>query len=192
MTSFTEIDGIKVQNKIFTAKFACDYGVCKGSCCYASVPDMELNGGALSDYDAAEILYRRKEISELCDDEDKEIIVNEPVQKLQDEFFTTMNKDKCVFSCMKLGGCALKVAKQKGIIDTGIPLSCQLYPLLWEVRKSDERLVIGDIFGDFCKCGYEKGEREGIYMIDFLKNAIVRGFGEAFYDKLKEVQQDFL
>lgn len=93
---------------------------------------------------------------------------------------------------MRLGGCSLKVTKEKGITDIGIPLSCQLYPLLWEVKDSEDYLTLGNVFGDLCKCGYEKGKREGIYLIDFLKDAIIRAFGEKFYTELKEVQQDYL
>ena len=190
--NFTEIDGIEVENKVLTAKFACDYDVCKGCCCHKPLPGVELNGGALSDYDAAEILLKRKELSELCDDEDKEIVADRPVVKYAGDFYTTICRDKCVLSSMKFGGCILKLAEKKKVTDIGIPLSCQLYPLLWEVRDSGESLVIGNVFGKWCDCGYEKGEREDIYIIDFLKDAIIRGFGEKFYHKLKEAQKKLL
>ena len=55
--TYVEIDGIQVDSKIFTVKFCCDYEKCKGACCNQPLPGVELNGGALSDYDAAEILY---------------------------------------------------------------------------------------------------------------------------------------
>lgn len=192
MRCFTEIEGVKVENKIFTAKFICDYEVCKGYCCNGAVSDVELNGGFLSDYEAAEIQYKRKEIMQFCDKSDRGIIEDSPVQKYGNEFFTSLNQDRCVFSCTRVGGCALKVTKEKGITDVGIPLSCHLYPLSWEVRDSEDYLILDDVFGDACKCGYEKGKREGVYLIDFLKDAIIRAFGEKFYTELKEVQQDYL
>lgn len=190
--NFIEINGVKVESRILTTKFACDYEVCRGCCCHKPLPGVALNGGALSDYDAAEILLKRKELSELCDDEDKDIVADRPVSKYDGDFYTTICKDKCVLSSMKLGGCVLKLSEQRKVTDIGIPLSCQLYPLLWEVRGSDDYLVLGNVFGDWCDCGYKRGEREETYIIDFLKDAIVRGFGEEFYSKLKEAQKDIL
>lgn len=38
----------------------------------------------------------------------------------------------------------------------------------------------------------QKGKRENIYLLDFLKIPLIRGLGEEFFSKLKEVQKDFL
>lgn len=64
--TYVEIDGIQVDSKIFRVKFCCDYEKCKGACCNQPLPGVELNGGALSDYDAAEILYHRRALSLYC------------------------------------------------------------------------------------------------------------------------------
>lgn len=87
MNCYTEIEGVKVENKIFTTKFICDYGICKGSCCYAPVSGEELHGGALSDYDAAEILLKRKDILPFCDKSDRGIVEDSPVEKYEGNFF---------------------------------------------------------------------------------------------------------
>lgn len=193
MRCYTEIDGIQVDSKILTAKFCCDYEKCKGACCNQPLPGVELNGGALSDYDAAEILYHRKALSFLCDEEDRQVAMEQPVSKDDEAFYTTLKKDKCVFCSMQKGICVLKIAKDKKIADVDIPLSCQLYPILWEVYPTYERLRIGDIFDEkYCIHGYEKGKRENIYLLDFLKVPLIRGLGEEFYSKLKDLQKDFL
>lgn len=183
----TKIDNILVEDTVFTAKFSCDYGKCKGACCNKPVPGVELFGGALSDYDAAEILYHRRAISLLCDKSNQVIAGERPVSKYEGGFYTTLHDSKCVLCSMDKGTCVLKLAKTSGVSDIGIPLSCQLYPLLWEIDGDVETLNVGDIFDD-CKYGYEKGEREGTYLIDFLKEPIIRGLGEDFYRKLKEEQ----
>lgn len=183
-----KIDNILVDDKVFTTKFSCDYEKCKGACCNKPVPGVELLGGALSEYDAAEILLHRKDISLLCDKEDQDIVCDRPVSKFNNSFYTTLHKDKCVLCNMKKGTCALKIAKYLGVADIDIPLSCQLYPILWEVDTDDvESFTVGDIFSD-CKYGYAKGEKENTYLIDFLKVPIIRGLGENFYNKLKEEQ----
>ena len=129
----------------------------------------------------------------MCDENDRQVAVEQPVYKDDGTFYTTLKKDKCVFCSMQKGTCALKIAKDKKIADVDIPLSCQLYPILWEVYPTYERLRVGDIFDEkYCVHGYEKGKRENIYLLDFLKIPLIRGLGEEFFSKLKEVQKDFL
>lgn len=189
-TRATKVGDIWVDNRIFTTKFCCDYEVCKGACCNQPLEGVSLSGGSLSNKEAAEILYHRRALSLLCEKEDQQIVLEQPVVKEEGLFYTTLRKDKCVLCNMKQGGCSLKVAKVKGITDVGIPLSCQLYPII--VDEDFTSLELSDLFDSFCKCAYEKGEREGVYLIDFLKVPLIRGFGELFFEKLKVCQNFFL
>ena len=183
-----KVDNVLVDDKMLTAKFSCDYEKCKGACCNKPVSGVGLLGGALSDCDAAAILYHRKELSLLCDKEEQAMTNDHPVSMFNGNFYTTLHDSKCVLCSMDKGTCVLKIAKKIGMSAIDIPLSCQLYPLLWEVDATGaETLTIGDIFED-CKYGYEKGEKDNVYLIDFLKIPIIRGFGTSFYDKLKKEQ----
>lgn len=188
-----KVKNILVDEKIFVAKFACDYEKCKGSCCYGKSSE-ELWGGALSDYDAALIQYYRGDIRLLCDKEEQNTAFHKPVTLQEDgNFYTTLSKGKCVLCSKEKGGCVLKMANSLKIAPVDIPLSCNLYPIIWQVDNGVDKLVISDLFDkDYCHSAYTKGERDNIYMIDFLKGALIRAFGEDFYDKLKEVQRDFL
>ena len=193
MSGSVKVDGIYVDEKILTAKFCCDYEKCKGACCNQPLPGVELNGGALSDYDTAEILYHRRALSTLCDAEDRETAIEQPVSKDGGTFYTTLHNEKCVFCSLKQGTCVLKIAKEKHIADIDIPLSCQLYPILWVEYPTYEALKLGDLYdAEYCIYAYEKGKREGIFLIDFLKDAIIRAFGKSFFYKLKERQKTLL
>lgn len=192
MKCYIEVDGIQVDFRIFTAKFCCDYEKCKGACCNQPIPGIGLIGAAITDYYAAEILYHRGVLSLLCDEDDMQVALEQPVSKEGNAFYTTLKKDKCVFCSMKKETCVLKIAKDKKIANVDIPLSCQLYPILWEELPNYERLRIGDTFDEYCVHGYEKGKRENVYLLDFLKAPLVRGLGEEFYSKLKDLQKDFI
>lgn len=188
---YVKVDGIQVDPRIFLAKFCCDYEKCKGACCNQPLPGVELMGGGLTNYEAAELLYHRRALSLLCDEDARQVALEQPVSKDNGLFYTTLKKSKCVFCSMQQGTCVLKIAKAKGITPIGIPLSCQLYPIVLDACS--KRLLIGDIFDkDYCIHGYIKGEREGIYLLDFLKDPIVGKFGEAFFLKLKEMQKKYL
>lgn len=193
MICVTEINGVLVENKIFTTKFCCDYESCKGACCNKPVEGVELLGGYLSPDEAAEILYSRNRLSVLVEDADEQLVKDYPVQKVDGEFYTSCRGDKCLFCHMGFGTCVLKEARKLKAADIDIPYSCNLYPLIHEESNGKQLLKLGHTFDkDYCKSAYEKGKRENVYLIDFLKDAIIRGFGEAFWNSLKEVQQDYL
>lgn len=190
MKCYTVVDNIQVDHKIFTTKFCCDYEKCEGACCNQPIGE-ELYGGALSDYDAAEILLHRKELSLLCDKDDQETVRENPVEKHGDTFFTTLHKEKCALCSMVKGTCVLQIAKH--ITGIGIPLSCQLYPIVWNVYPDHEELILDDLFyKDYCVHAYAKGEEFDIFLLDFLKAPLIRGLGEDFFNKLKEIQKEFL
>ena len=192
MRCYTEIDGVQVDSKIFTSMFCCDYLVCKGACCHQPMPDEDLTGGELLDSEASDILFYRKDLAQLCERGDALVVEQTPVAKYGGTFYTNLRKDKCVFCNMEAGTCVLKIAKERGMDALDIPISCQLYPILWEETTTHTRLSIGDTFDSYCKTAYEKGKREKVFLLDFLRIPLIRAFGEDFYDKLKAVQQEFI
>lgn len=186
------VNNIQVDIRILTAKFSCDYEKCKGACCYQPVEGVEMTGGELLDYEASDILYHRKDIAPLCDEEDRKLVAEQPVEKFLGKYYTTLQKDKCVLCSFSKSTCILKALKGK-ISGLDIPLHCQLYPILWVYCDDYERLELGDIFDkNYCVHAYEKGKREDVYLIDFLKNAIIRGFGIDFFNGLKEKQKLYI
>ena len=187
MIRYKKVCGVQVDLRVFTAKFCCDYEKCKGACCNEPIQGVELNGGGLSEREAAEILFHRDEIAALCVESDRPIVHNQPVSKDNGEFFTTLIKDRCVL-CDMNKGCVLKIAN-KSIPDIDIPISCQLYPIVWETTDKSEVLKIEDTFDEYCQWGYKKGEADNVSIIDFLKVPLIRSFGEQFFYKLKTIQR---
>ena len=191
--NYIQVGNVKVDPKIFGAKFCCDYDKCKGACCSQPIQDVELNGGVLTDREAAEILYQRTSLSFLCDERDRGVAYQRPVNKDGGYFYTTLREEKCVFCSLEKGTCVLKLAHEKEVADIDIPLSCSLYPLVWEQHSGYSTLEIGDLFDkDYCMHGYIKGKREGVFLLDFLRKPLIRAFGLPFYDLLKREQDNFL
>lgn len=191
-SAYRKVGNLYVEDKIFSTKFCCDYEKCGGACCNQPLHNVELLGGDLSDYEAADILFHRKALSLLCDNEDQHISVENPVTKCNGHFYTTLKKDRCVFCSEARKMCVLKTAKKLGIGNVDIPLSCHLYPIVLGVLPHCKRLSIGHTFDDYCAHAYQKGERDGVFLIDFLRASLIKGFGKSFYSKLKELQKDFL
>ena len=63
------------------------------------------------------------------------------------------------------------------------PASCSLYPIR-VTKLTGGGLALNVHHWDICKPAFEKGEREGIRVYQFLKNPLTKSFGEDFYDAL--------
>lgn len=190
MKDYTLLNDVYVDNDIFTTEFACDYEKCKGACCYAEVEDVELDGGSVTPEEALEIRRLRKTLSNFCDAHRAKDVIECPVYRSEGKWFVSLDDQKqCVLLNMKKGSCACKLAHKNGQFPFPIPIACQLYPLYHYEVGGRRYLTIMNTFEDVCECGYVKGKQEHIKLYQFCSEAIIRFFGEDFYNKLSEIAE---
>jgi hypothetical protein len=179
-----QIDNILVGREIAKIKFACDLKKCKGACCTLD-----------SEY-GAPLMFEELELIEdvldevkvyLPDEHRSEIEAKGFYERKDNELMTrSFNNKACVFVYYQNG--IAKCGIEKAFLDgkTGFrkPVSCHLFP----IRISE---FGGDIlrFEKFSECSpaLERGEKEEINIIDFLKESLIRKYGNNWYLKLKEI-----
>lgn len=191
MKNYVIIDGVKVNTHIFKIKFACDYSVCKGICCRAAIPDLDLEGGTLTELEYNEVMTAKHELSRFCDADCKGSVLINPAYKKDGNCYTSLLKDKCLFNNLQLGTCALKLAHENGMVSFDIPVHCELYPLTKEVIGKKTFLEFTNTFGLLCKPALDKGKKDGVYVTKFCERPIRRLFGDEFYKRIEEIQADF-
>ena len=86
--------------------------------------------------------------------------------------------DGCAF-------CAIEKAFRDGKIDYMKPISCHLYPI--RVDNYGEFISLNYHEWDVCKSAVCLGKKEGLPLYKFLKEPLIRRFGQDWYDEL--VQQ---
>ena len=178
---------IQVQDKIisldiFEKHFVCDLNACKGACC------VEGDSGAPLLSDEEEILneiyekvkpYMKKEgITEI----EKQGVA---VYDSEGDLTTTLvNGKECAFVVKKNGInlCSIEKAFLEGKTDFKKPISCHLFPIrIKEYRDFDainyEKIKI-------CKPACECGSKLEIPIYVFLKESLIRKYGEIFYKEL--------
>ena len=105
------------------------------------------------------------------------------------ELVTSIVRGKdCVFTCYEGESClcALERAYRNGKTRFCKPISCALYPIR-------EKNFGGGLIGlnyhrwEVCRDAIEKGKALGLPVYQFLKEPLIRRFGEAWYDELCEV-----
>lgn len=179
-----QIDDALVSLDIFEKKFCCDLGACKGSCC--------IEGEAGAPLEEEEIKIIEELLPVIWDDllpQAKEVLKQQGVAyKDEDGEWVTsiVNGKDCVFTCYEEGGmckCAIERAYYAGKVDFLKPISCHLYPIRIDKYPSFE--AINYHRWKICKAAEVLGRKEGIPIYQFLKNPLIRKYGEAWYEQME-------
>ena len=180
---------IQVQDKIisldiFEKHFVCDLNACKGACCVegdSGAPLVEEEEKILNEiYEKVKPYMKKEGINEI---ENQGVAVYDSEGDLTT---TLVNGKECAFVVEENGInlCSIEKAFLEGKIDFKKPISCHLFPIrIKEYRDFDainyEKIKI-------CKPACECGSKLEIPIYVFLKESLIRKYGEIFYEELLE------
>ena len=80
--------------------------------------------------------------------------------------------------------CAIEQAYRDGKIDWPKPISCHLYPL--RIDEYGEFNSVNYHRWDLCRCAMAKGRECGVPLYKYLREPLIRRFGQEWYDELLE------
>ncbi len=164
--------------------FCCDLDACLGQCC--------IDGDAGAPITAEEEGEIKKILPEIWEDllpraqqeiEQNGISYHDPEGELVTQILDNSN---CVFSCYAPGGkciCAIEKAYREGRIGFIKPISCALYPLRLK-KLSNGSVAVNYHRWKICKSAEVLGRSKKIRVYEFLKEPLIRRFGQAWYDEL--------
>ena len=169
---------ITVGGSIADVKFACDLSRCKGACCTMPGP----KGAPLTEDECQEIEKVFPVIRKyLNEDHLRTIDEHGLVERSGGEITTTcFDHRACVFVTYENGiaRCSFEKAFFNGEIGWRKPLSCHLFPIRVD-HGFDDYLRYESI--PECRPALERGQGENIDLSDFLKDALIRLYGEDWY-----------
>lgn len=167
-----------IDDAVGTASFCCNLKECKGACC--TLPGGR--GAPLEDDEVLEIQKAypsaRKYLTQRSIDA---IHTLGMVDGSPGSYATTCidNRD-CVFVYYDgdVAKCSFERAYEDGNTDWRKPLSCHLFPI--RIRAFGKDFLR---YEQLCECqpGREHGEHRQILLRDFLKEPLVRKYGERWY-----------
>ena len=179
-----QIDDVIVSFDIFKEKFYCDINACKGECC--------IEGDAGAPLESKEVELLEKVLPVIWDDlsdEAKDIINKQGVcyEDVDGDLVTSIvNGKDCVFTCYDDKGyclCAIEKAYRDGKTDFYKPISCHLYPI--RVGKYGSYKALNYHRWNVCKAAVLLGEKKNTPIYKFLKEPLIRSFGEEWYTELE-------
>ncbi len=178
------IQNTLVSLDVIEKEFCCDLDSCRGCCCIegdAGAPLTKEEEDKINEILPVLLPEMTKEAKEVV--ETQGIAYND----LSDERVTSIVNDKdCIFARTDHKGwcyCLIEKAYNAGKIDFKKPISCHLYP----VRLTK----VGDLTGleyhrwDICHCARQLGKKQHIKIYQFLREPLIRRFGQAWYDELE-------
>lgn len=178
-----------VSFDVLKEPFCCDLSCCKGVCC------IEGDAGAPVTIDeVAAIENLLPEIEQQLSPEAKDVISKQGVAYTDasgDLVTSIVNGKDCVFTCYGSDGCcycAIERAFREGRTSFMKPLSCHLYPI--RITKVGSYKALNYNRWDICKAAVIKGKKEGFPVYKFLKEPLIRCFGEEWYNELETVVEE--
>lgn len=179
------IDNVIVTDEFLNARFCCQLSRCKGECCIAG------DAGAPLDPEEVGIIEENIEmIKPYMRPEGIEAIEQNDVYDYDDEgnmVTQLVNNEECAFVYFHENGtalCAIEKAYNEGKIDFWKPISCHLYPI--RLIEKDGFIYVSYHEWSVCVPAKRYGEKEGIPLYKFLKQPMIRRFGEDWYNRLIE------
>ncbi|MCU0373220.1 MAG: DUF3109 family protein [Ignavibacteria bacterium] len=174
-------EGINIDERIFEVKFACDIYKCKGGCC--TVPGTL--GAPLKYSEIDEIQEVIKYVEKYLDKKNLKVLIEEGfyVKYEKKIYLNNVNDRECVFCFYEsdIAKCSFQKAYNSGIIKFKKPISCELFPVR-EYNNNGKELRYEKTY--ICEDALLKGEKLNITILEFVKDAVIRRYGEEFYINL--------
>ena len=85
--------------------------------------------------------------------------------------------------------CAIQNAYYSGNFNWEKPISCHLYPIRLK-QIGEFEYANFEYIPELCSSGCRRGEEEGVYLSDFLKDSLIRRYGEEWYMEFLDVCEE--
>lgn len=178
------IGSVLVSDEVVEEHFACNLAACKGACCWEGDYGAPLEPEEL---DELERVY--PQVASLLTPEGRKAIKTQGFYTKNGDGHDTplVNGGACAYMTYDDRGvaqCGIEQAYNLGRIDWKKPISCHLYPIRVVRNPQTSFEALNYDRWDICSAACTKGERQRIRIFEFAKPALIRKYGQAWYDEL--------
>ncbi len=186
-----EIDGTLVHGDIIKEQFVCNLNKCKGICCVegdAGAPLLANEAQILADiYPLVKPYLTPTGIAAIEQQ-------GTSVTDVDGDLTTTCvggNKE-CAYVTFENGitKCGIEKAYEDGAVSWKKPISCHLYPI--RITAYPEFDVLNYDRWHICRDACHFGAELKVAVYQFLKDPLIRQYGEAWYAALEEAAPEYL
>lgn len=181
-----EIGNTLVGNEVIKTEFVCNLSKCKGACCIAGdlgAPLEEEERHTLDDIFPLIRPYLNEKGLKALEEQGAYVLDD------QGDYSTPLVDGKeCAYVVFEKNGtlkCAIEQAHSDGKTDFKKPLACHLYPIMLTslIDITEVNYDVWEICSDACTLGQELH----IPVYKFLKEPLIRKFGEEWWNTLDKI-----
>jgi hypothetical protein len=189
------VENILISDDVVEKQFVCDLGKCKGGCCEEGDA-----GAPLEDEELDIIIDMYEKIKPYLSEAAIAEVERKGKYVYHKEFgwvTPTLGNDNeiCVYGYRDEKGiikCAFEQAYYDGVIPWKKPISCHLFPIIVKKGKhGDYERMNYEPREQLCKPACKLGAKLKVPVCRFLKEALVRKYGEEFYHTLEQVAEEY-
>lgn len=180
------INEILISDQIVEEQFVCDLVKCKGGCCVDGDA-----GAPLENDELKEIKTAYNSVLPYLSSESKNELERQGLYTYDKEFgwvTPTVSSGMCAYGIIGENGivkCGIEQAYKDGKTAWRKPISCHLFPVKIKKSKSGKAdLVNYEPREDLCKAACKLGKKLKVPVYIFLKDALIRKYGQEFYESL--------
>ena len=188
------IQNTLVSLDVIEKEFCCDLETCHGCCC------IEGDAGCpVTDEELKQIEKLLPELLPNMTPEAREVVEKQGLSYLDpsgEQVLSIVNGKDCIFARTDHSGwcyCLIeKMSRQPSAVSHQAftkPVSCHLYPI--RLTKVGECTGLEYHRWDICHCARVLGKKKHIPLYQFLKEPLIRRFGQEWYDELELTAQEW-
>jgi hypothetical protein len=175
-----------VSEDILEKEFVCNLTACKGACCIegeAGAPVTPSEVEILKDIFPKVKPFLRKEGVEAIEAQGTHI--TSPLGELETPLVNGKECAYVTFTPEGIASCGIEDAYNAGAVDFRKPISCHLYPV--RVNDYSEFAAVNYHKWPICNDACVLGKELGVPVYKFVKDALIRKFGEHWYAELEKI-----
>jgi len=175
-----------VSEDIIEKDFVCNLSACGGACCVdgdAGAPLEEEEAKTLEDiYPKIKPFLRKEGIAVI---EKEGVWIKNEWGEIETPLINNADCAYVIFDEKNKTLCGIEEAYNSGAIDWKKPVSCHLYPI--RVKNYSEFSAVNYHKWEICDDACTLGKELQVPVYKFVKQALVRKFGQNWYDELEKV-----
>lgn len=177
-----------ISEDIIKKDFLCNLSACKGACCIdgdAGAPLEEEETKIMEAiYPKVKPFLRQEGIDAI---EAQGTYITSDLGDLETPLINGADCAYVIFDEKNVALCAIEEAYNQGEIDWKKPVSCHLYPI--RIQDYSEFSAVNYDKWQICDDACTLGEELGVPVYKFVKEALIRKYGEDWYAELEKVAE---
>jgi len=184
-----QLDKTIISEELLEKEFVCNLSACKGACCVDGDAGAPLEKKELAELEAIlPVLkgYLRKEGLEAI--KEQGAYTTNELGEHETPLIDGADCAYVIYDDKDVALCGIEEAYNQGEVTFKKPVSCHLYPI--RIKQYSEFAAVNYDRWEICDDACSLGKELNIPVYKFVKQALIRKFGEAWYRELDKVAQE--